>query len=71
MKSHSEVLFKVVDLLRSELVRHREMALCLGPHKAEAKLANLLAILARSFGGEEEGRLVIRLRLAQEESWPR
>jgi CRP/FNR family transcriptional regulator, global nitrogen regulator len=58
---------KVVDLLRLELVRHREMAGCLRPHKAEAKLANLLPILARRFGGEEEGRAVIRLRLTQEE----
>jgi CRP-like cAMP-binding protein len=46
-----------------EQVRHREMAGCLRPHKAGAKLANLLPILARRFGGEEEGRLVIRLRL--------
>jgi CRP/FNR family transcriptional regulator, global nitrogen regulator len=67
MKSHPEVAFKVVDLLRLELVRHREMAECLRPHKAEVKLANLLPILARRFGGEEEGRLVIRLRLTQEE----
>jgi CRP-like cAMP-binding protein len=67
MKSHPEVAFKVVDLLRLELVRHREMAECLRPHKAEAKLANLLPILARKFGGEEEDRLVIRLRLTQEE----
>jgi len=67
MKSHPAVVFKVVDLLRLELVRHREMAGCLRSHKAEAKLANLLPILARRFGGEEEGRLVIRLRLTQEE----
>lgn len=40
MKSHPAVVFKVVDLLRLELVRHREMAECLRPHKAEAKLAN-------------------------------
>jgi CRP/FNR family transcriptional regulator, global nitrogen regulator len=67
MESHPEVAFKVVDLLRLELVRHREMAEYLRPHKAKAKLANLLPILARRFGGEEEGRLVIRLRLTQEE----
>jgi CRP/FNR family transcriptional regulator, global nitrogen regulator len=67
MKSHPEVALKVVDLLRLELVRHREMAECLRPHKAKAKLANLLPILARRFGGEEEDRLVIRLRLTQEE----
>jgi len=49
VKSHPEVALKVVDLLRLELVRHREMAGCLKPHKAEAKLANLLPILARRF----------------------
>ena len=64
MKSHPAVVFKVVDLLRLELVRHREMAGYLRSHKAKAKL---LPILARRFGGEEEGRLEIRLRLTQEE----
>jgi CRP/FNR family transcriptional regulator len=67
IKSHPEVALKVVDLLRLELVRHWEMAECLRPHKAEVKLANLLPILARRFGCDEEGRLVIRLRLTQEE----
>jgi CRP-like cAMP-binding protein len=67
VKTHPEVALKVVDLLQLELVRHWEMARCLRPYKAEAKLANLLPILARRFGGEEEGRLVIRLRLTQEE----
>ena len=67
VRTNPEVALKVVDLLRLELVRHWEMARCLRPHKAEAKLANLLPILARRFGGEEEGRLVIRLRLTQEE----
>jgi CRP/FNR family transcriptional regulator len=67
VRTNPEVALKVVDLLRLELVRHREMARCLRPHKAEAKLANLLPILVRRFGGEEEGRLVIRLRLTQEE----
>jgi CRP/FNR family transcriptional regulator, global nitrogen regulator len=67
VKTHPEVAVKVVDLLRLELVRHREMDGCLRPHKAEAKLATLLPILARRFGGEEEGGLVIPLRLTQEE----
>jgi CRP-like cAMP-binding protein len=67
VKTHPEVALKMVDLLRLDLVRHWEMAGCLRPHKAEAKMANLLPILARRFGGEEEGRLVIRLRLTQEE----
>ena len=67
VKTHPEIALKVVDLLRLESVRYLEMAGCLRPHKAEAKLANLLPILARRFGGDEEGRLVIRLRLTQEE----
>jgi CRP-like cAMP-binding protein len=67
VRTHPEVALKVVDLLRLELVRHREMAGCLRPHKAEAKLARLLPILARRFGGEENGGLMIRLRLTQEE----
>ena len=67
VKTHPEVALKVVDLLRLELVRHWEMAGCLRPHKAEAKLAKLLPILARQFGGEEESGTVIRLRLTQEE----
>src|SRR5918997_3383797 len=59
VRTNPEVALKVVDLLRLELERHREMAGCLRPHKVEAKLANLLLILARKFGGEkEEGGLV-------------
>jgi CRP/FNR family transcriptional regulator, global nitrogen regulator len=67
VKTHPEVALKVVDLLRLELVRYLEMSGCLRPHKAEAKLAKLLSILARRFGGEEEGRVVIGVRLTQEE----
>jgi CRP-like cAMP-binding protein len=67
VKTRPEVALKMVDLLWLQLARHREMAGCLLPHKAEAKLANLLPILARRFGDEEEGKLVIRLRLTQEE----
>jgi CRP/FNR family transcriptional regulator, global nitrogen regulator len=62
-----EFALKVVDLLWLELARHREMAGCLLPHKAEVKLASLLPILARKFGDEEDGRIVIRLRLTPEE----
>jgi len=67
VETRPEIALKVVDLLGLALARHWEMAGCLLPHKAEAKLANLLLILARRFGGAEEGRLVIRLRLTQEE----
>jgi len=66
-KSRPEVALKMMDLRWLELSRHREVAGCLLPHKAESRLAKLLPILARKFGEEEEGRLVIRLRLTQEE----
>jgi CRP-like cAMP-binding protein len=68
VKARPEVALKMMDLRWLELVRHREMAECILPHKAESKLAKLLPILGRKFGEEEEvGRMVIRLRLTQEE----
>jgi CRP-like cAMP-binding protein len=67
VKARPEVALKMMDLRWLELARHREMAGCLLPHKAESKLAKLLPILARKFGEEEEGRLVVRVRLTQEE----
>lgn len=67
VKAQPEVALKMLDLRWPELARHREMAGCLFPHKAESKLAKLLPILARKFGEEEEGRVVVRVRLTQEE----
>jgi CRP/FNR family transcriptional regulator len=67
LKTRPELALKVIDLLRLELVRHREMTACLLPHKAETKLARLLPLLARRFGEQEDVGLVIRLRLTQEE----
>jgi CRP/FNR family transcriptional regulator, global nitrogen regulator len=67
VKGRPEAALVVLDLRWLELSRSREMAGCLMPHKAETKLAKLLPILARKFGHEEEGGLVIRLRLTQEE----
>ncbi len=66
VKARPEVAIKMMDLRWLELARHREMAECYLPHKAESRLAKLLPILARKFG-EEDGRLVIRLHLTQEE----
>lgn len=37
LKTRPEMALKVVDLLRLELLRHREMTACLLPHKAETK----------------------------------
>ncbi len=67
LKARPEMAPKVVDLLRLEVVRQREMTSCLLLHKAETKLARLLPLLARRFGEEDEVGLVIRLRLTQEE----
>jgi CRP/FNR family transcriptional regulator len=66
VKRNSEVAFELLTLLGRELVRHEEWAKCLLPYKAEARLANLLPILARTFG-EETGGFIIRLRLTHEE----
>jgi CRP-like cAMP-binding protein len=67
VKTRPEVALKVVDPLWVELARHREMAGCLLPRRTEAKLANLLLILTRKFGGQEGSGSVIGLRLTQEE----
>ena len=67
LKTRPEMAFMVIDLLRLELARHREMAACLFPHKAETKLARLLPLLARRFGEREDVGVVIRLRLTQAE----
>jgi CRP/FNR family transcriptional regulator, global nitrogen regulator len=67
LKTRPEMALMVIDLLRLELARHREMAACLFPHKAETKLARLLPLLARRFGEREDVGVVIRLRLTQAE----
>jgi CRP/FNR family transcriptional regulator len=67
LKTRPEMALKVADLLRLELVRHREMTACLLPHKAETKLARLLPLLARRFGEQADVGLVIQLHLTQEE----
>lgn len=67
LRTRPELALRLVDLVRLELDRHREMASCLLPHKAETKLARLLPLLARRFGEREGAGLVIRLRLTQEE----
>jgi len=52
LRTRPEIALKLMDLLRMELVRHRELAACLRPHKAEVKLARLLPLLVA-------GRMVI------------
>jgi CRP/FNR family transcriptional regulator, global nitrogen regulator len=67
LRTHPEIALKLMDLLRMELVRQREMAACLQPHKAEIKLARLLPLLAQRFGERRNVGLVIQLRITQEE----
>jgi CRP/FNR family transcriptional regulator, global nitrogen regulator len=69
VKARPEVALKIAThLMRSQQTQYGEMVGYLLPYKVETKLANLLLMLARRFGGEEElGRLTIWLRLTHEE----
>lgn len=67
LRTRPEIALRLMDILRMELVRQREMAACLQPHKAEVKLARLLPLLAQRFGERGDVGLVIHLRLTQEE----
>ena len=67
LRTRPEIALKLMDLLRMELVRHREMAACLRPHKAEVRLARLLPLLVQRFGEPQDVGLVIQLRVTQEE----
>jgi CRP/FNR family transcriptional regulator, global nitrogen regulator len=68
VKARPEVALKIAaHLMRSQQTQYEEMVGYLLPYKVETKLANLLLMLARRFGGEEMGRLTIRLRLTHEE----
>lgn len=68
MKTRPEVALKLAaHLMRSQQTQYEEMVGYLLPYKVETKLANLLLMLARRFGGEELGRLTIRLRLTHGE----
>jgi CRP/FNR family transcriptional regulator, global nitrogen regulator len=69
VKARPEVALKLAaHLMRAQQTQYGEMVGYLLPYKVETKLANLLLMLARRFGGEEElGRLTIRLRLTHEE----
>lgn len=55
IRQQPQVALKLVTLLDLRLVRYEELVNCLLPRETEARLANLLPILAQSFG-EREGR---------------
>ena len=68
VKARPELALKIAaHLMRSQQMQYGEMVGYLLPYKVETKLAKLLLMLARRFGGEEDGRLTIQLRLTHEE----
>jgi CRP/FNR family transcriptional regulator len=59
---------KMMTLLELRLVQYEELVKCLLPRETEARLANLLPILARKFGERYEGGPVtIDLRLTHQD----
>jgi CRP/FNR family transcriptional regulator len=67
VKKNPKVTFELLRLLGRELALREEWASCLLPYKAEARLANLLPVLARKFGEETPVGVVIGLRLTHDE----
>ncbi|HSL01409.1 MAG TPA: Crp/Fnr family transcriptional regulator [Rubrobacteraceae bacterium] len=61
------VAFKLMTLLELRLVQYEELVKCLLPRETEARLANLLPILAQKFGEREDGRVTIGLRLTHQD----
>ena len=67
VKKSPEVTFELLRLLGRELALREEWVNCLLPYKAEARLANLLPVLARKFGEETPVGFTIELRLTHDE----
>lgn len=62
-----EAALKLTALLGLELARRDEWAGCLLPYRAEAKLANLLLLLAWRFGRDTDAGAAVLPRLTHEE----
>lgn len=62
-----EAALHLTALLGLELARHEEWVVCLLPYKVEAKLANLLLLLAGRFGRETNAGAAVLPRLTHEE----
>ena len=60
---------KMMTLLELRLVQYEELVKCLLPRETEARLANLLPILASKFGDRSaaDGRVTIDLRLTHQD----
>jgi CRP/FNR family transcriptional regulator, global nitrogen regulator len=61
------VAFRLMTLLELRLVQYEELVKCLLPRETEARLANLLPILAQKFGERDDGRVTIGLRLTHQD----
>ncbi len=58
---------KMMTLLELRLVQYEELVRCLLPRETEARLANLLPILARKFGERDGPAVTIDLRLTHQD----
>lgn len=68
IRQDPQVALKVMTLLELRLVQYEELVKCLLPRETEVRLANLLPILSRKFGGEEpDGSVTIDLRLTHQD----
>lgn len=65
MRRRPEVALEMAALLELRLIEYEELIGCLLPRRAEARLAKLLPILARKFGGPGGGGTTIGLRLTR------
>lgn len=61
------VAFRLMTLLELRLVQYEELVKCLLPRETEARLANLLPILAQKFGERDDGQVTIGLRLTHQD----
>lgn len=61
------VAFKLATLLELRLVQYEELVKCLLPRETEARISNLLPILAQKFGETRDGQVTIDLRLTHQD----
>lgn len=68
IRQRHQVALKVMTLLELRLVQYEELVKCLLPRETEARLANLLPILAQKFGARgDDGSIIIDLRLTHQD----
>ncbi len=69
IRREPQAALKMMTLLELRLVQYEELVRCLLPRETEVRLANLLPILARKFGGGDplDGPVTIDLRLTHQD----